>query len=278
MIKRNDIVSRTASVEQKVLRENSFSPSKSGTVFLWNDRNFYIGPALTSDAQVAYCIKLYIATNGTFELRSADGKWRTYQSALLPIGTTHEMRGNGATIASLRWAPHTLNAQRLMSVLVRNEIAKIPEGLAERILPRLRTYVDQPCRSDDAVQLLADVERSVSTIGNFKNFDSRIMHVLDQVRFDPDAFQTTAEAARSVKLSLGRFVHLFHTQTGLAFRRYLLGQRLQRALAMLPSAKSLTEVAHQAGFADASHFSRTTHMILGCPPTMLRSHRWFIQN
>ena len=74
-----------------------------------------------------------------------------------------------------------------------------------------------------------------------------------------------------------RLSHLFHTQTGLAFRRYLLGQRLQRALAMLPNAKSLTDVAHQAGFADASHFSRTAHTILGCPPTLLRSHRWFIQ-
>ena len=252
--------------------------SHSGTVYFWNDRNFYFGPALTSDLQFAYCVKLYLATKGTFEMRSARGQWRTYQAALLPIGTTHEMRGNGATVASLRWAPHTLTAQRLMSVLVRDEIAKVPGELAEKILPRLRTYVDGPCGADDAVEVLADVERSVSSLGNFQHFDARIMQVLEQVRFDPDAVPTTAAAARSVKLSLGRFVHLFQGQTGLTFRRYLLGQRLQRALVMLPSTKSLTEVAHQAGFADASHFSRTTHMILGCAPTTLRSHRWFIQN
>ena len=251
--------------------------STSGRVFLWNDRNLYLGPGLTSDRQVSYCVKLYIATHGTFDMRLAGGRWETYQSALLPIGATHEMRGNGSQVASLRWSPHTVTAQQLMTVLSRNEVGMAPPGLVENILPRLRFYLDHGCRVDDAVQLLDDAEYCAAKLGDFQNFDPRILAVLEQVRAGSDKIQTAAEAARSVNLSLGRFVHLFFAQTGLAFRRYLLGQRLQRSLSMLSSRKSLTEVAHQSGFADGAHFSRTAHMFLGCSPTVLRAHQWVIR-
>ena len=253
------------------------SASTSGTVFLWNDRNLYLGPGLTSDVQVSYCVKLYIATHGTFDMRLADGKWQTYQSALLPIGTTHEMRGNGSYIVSLRWAPHTITAQKLMTVLSRNEVHVAPPRLIENVMPRLRICLDYGCRVDDAVQLLVDAEYCATKLAGFQNFDPRMLAVLEQVRCGSDRIQTSAEAARSVNLSLGRFVHLFFAQTGLTFRRYLLGQRLQRSLSMLSSSKSLTEVAHQSGFADSAHYSRTVQMFLGCSPTTLRAHQWVIQ-
>jgi AraC family transcriptional regulator len=252
------------------------SASTSGTVYLWTDKNFYLGPALTSEIQVSYCVKLYIATHGTFDVRSTTGRWQTYESALLPIGTAHEMRGNGGHIVSLRWAPHTVTAQKLMTVLPRNQVSMVPSPLIENMLPRLRICLDHGCGVNDALQLLDDAEYCAGKLGGFQNFDPRILEVLEQVRYGTDGIQTAAEAARSVNLSLGRFIHLFFAQTGLTFRRYVLGQRLQRSLSLLSSSKSMTEVAHQSGFADGAHFSRTAQMFLGCSPTMLRAHNWVI--
>ena len=278
MIKLNNMTPRNTIVEAKSpLQKGLDSTSTAGTVFLWNDKNLYFGPGLTSDVQVSYCVKLYIAIHGTFDLRLAGGSWQSYQSALLPIGTTHEMRGNGSHLVSLRWSPHTVTAQQLMTVLSRNEVGQAPPGLLENILPRLRICFDHGCRVDDAIQLLDDAEFCAAKLGGFQNFDPRILAVLEEIRCGSDRIQTAAEAARSVNLSLGRFVHLFFAQTGLAFRRYLLGQRMQRSLSMLSSGKSLTEVAHQSGFADGAHFSRTAQMFLGCSPTRLRAHQWVIQ-
>lgn len=260
----------TSSVEPK-------ASSEKGKVFLWNDRNLYVGPGVTSDVQVSYCVKLYIATRGSFDIRSADGQWQTYQSALVPIGTTHEMRSNGSQVVSLRWAPHTVTAQKLMTALRRNKVSIPPVELVKIILPRLRVCLDNGCRSEDAIQLFDNAEYWAEKLDGFQDFDPRILDVLQHVRCEPEHFRTAAEAARSVNLSLGRFVHLFLAQTGIAFRRYLLGQRLQRSFPMLSGRASLTEVAHQSGFADAAHFSRTARMFLGCSPTMLRAHEWTIE-
>ena len=270
MIKLNHMTHRSDIDEPK-------APPQKGTVFLWKDKNLYLGPGLTSDVQVSYCVKLYIATHGTFDVRLPGGRWQTYQSAMLPIGATHEMRGNGSYIVSLRWSPHTVTAQQLMTVLSKKEVGMAPPNLVESILPRLRICFDHGCGVDEAAQILDDAEHCAAKLGDFQNFDPRILAVIEQVRSGSDRIQTAADAARSVNLSLGRFIHLFFAQTGLAFRRYLLGQRMQCSLSMLSSKKSLTEVAHESGFADSAHFSRTAHMFLGCSPTMLRAHHWVIQ-
>ena len=61
----------------------------------------------------------------------------------------------------------------------------------------------------------------------------------------------------------------------LPFRRYVLWQRLQRALGRLATGASLTDVAHESGFADAAHLTRTFVRMIGAPPSRLaRGVRW----
>jgi AraC family transcriptional regulator len=57
--------------------------------------------------------------------------------------------------------------------------------------------------------------------------------------------------------------HLFVEQTGLPFRTYLLWLRLTKAVESMAAGASLTEAAHEAGFADSAHFSRTFRRMFG---------------
>jgi AraC family transcriptional regulator len=58
--------------------------------------------------------------------------------------------------------------------------------------------------------------------------------------------------------------------TGLPFRTYLLWLRLTKAVGVFAGGRSLTEAAHEAGFADSAHFSRTFRRMFGTQAAALR--------
>ena len=66
-------------------------------------------------------------------------------------------------------------------------------------------------------------------------------------------------------LSESRFSHLFTKETGLPFRTYVLWRRLMQAVERRAAGATLTEAAHQAGFSDSAHFSRTFLRMFGIP-------------
>lgn len=89
----------------------------------------------------------------------------------------------------------------------------------------------------------------------------------------PLGWTLNAMAAEAV-LSPSRFAHAFRDQTGMAVRPYLRWLRLARALQAAARSQSLTDAAHEAGFADAAHFTRTMRRHFGVTPgNVLRSLR-----
>ena len=77
------------------------------------------------------------------------------------------------------------------------------------------------------------------------------------------------EVAATVHLSPSRFRHLFVTQTGTSLRAWLLWARMEHAVESAFLGRSWTEAAHEAGFADAAHLTRTCRRVFGVAPTML---------
>lgn len=75
--------------------------------------------------------------------------------------------------------------------------------------------------------------------------------------------------AAEAHLSRSRFAHLFRRQTGMALRPYLRWLRLNRAMLAAARGASLTEAAHQAGFADAAHLSRIVRRHFGIAPSSI---------
>ena len=82
---------------------------------------------------------------------------------------------------------------------------------------------------------------------------------------------TSLEAlARSVGLSPSRLMHVFTESIGIPLRPYLSWLRVQRAAMAIVNGSLLGEAAYTAGFADASHMTRTFKRMLGVPPSVLR--------
>lgn len=72
-----------------------------------------------------------------------------------------------------------------------------------------------------------------------------------------------AEVAADLALSESRFLHLFKSELGIAWRPYLLWRRLICALISIKAGKSQTEAAYLAGFSDSAHLSRTIKQTFG---------------
>jgi AraC-like DNA-binding protein len=99
--------------------------------------------------------------------------------------------------------------------------------------------------------------------------DPRVLAMIDLARRGLEDGVSLPQAADRVHLSHSRARHLFVEHTGLPFKTYVLWLRLQRAVSLYAAGHSLTEAAHQAGFADSAHLSRTFKRTFGLPAAAL---------
>ncbi|MBF6328091.1 helix-turn-helix domain-containing protein [Nocardia transvalensis] len=82
------------------------------------------------------------------------------------------------------------------------------------------------------------------------------------------------DLAREVNLSESRLGHLFTDEVGIPLRPYVRWLRMQRAIERLASGGSLTDAAHDAGFADSAHLSRACRGMFGRAPSDFAGIRW----
>lgn len=100
--------------------------------------------------------------------------------------------------------------------------------------------------------------------------DSRVLAMIAYARQNLEDRVSLPDAAECAGLSSDRARHLFVAQTGLPFKTYVLWLRIERATALYAGGSSLTQAAHEAGFADSAHFSRTFRRTFGLPAAALR--------
>lgn len=87
-------------------------------------------------------------------------------------------------------------------------------------------------------------------------------HIKEQVTLD--------QVAAEVFLSPSRFRHLFVEEMGMGLRPWLLWRRFMRTWGMIMEGASISRAAHEAGFADAAHFTRTSNRMIGVAPSGFR--------
>ncbi len=93
--------------------------------------------------------------------------------------------------------------------------------------------------------------------------DSRLERALAELDELISGKVAARQLAQAAHLSLSQLERLFGEHLGLPIRRLVLWRRLRLALAQVLAGSSLTVAAHNAGFADSAHFSRTMKKLFG---------------
>lgn len=117
---------------------------------------------------------------------------------------------------------------------------------------------------------LADVERSLPAMAQAllqcprrPLNDPRIGRALQALDSLLAGKVSAVSLAAQAHVSLSQLERLFARQVGLPVRRLVLWRRLRLAMALMLSGSKLTVAAHEAGFADAAHLSRSLKKIFG---------------
>lgn len=95
--------------------------------------------------------------------------------------------------------------------------------------------------------------------------DPRAARAMARLMDDPDV--PVEELADQAALSYDRMSHLFSENLGLSMRSYSLSLKIHAASRLNGTGRSLTDIAHEAGFTDSSHFSRVWHRAYGGTPS-----------
>lgn len=185
-------------------------------------------------------------------------------------GQPHCLDGSDNTIATLFVEPNSNHGSALRKRFLGLDVALLSDEESEACAAQLRReYLSGAPDLRLAQFARAAICRVAGNPFLAPRCDPRITSALDWMRQRLATAMRLQDVAESVRLSPGRFRHLFVAQTGTSFRAWPLWARAEHAIAAAHHGMSWTDAALHAGFADAAHFTRTCRRVFGIAPSML---------
>jgi AraC family transcriptional regulator len=224
----------------------------------------------TTEPHAHHAIQVAVSLGGWFRL-DTDGPAVRGDAVAVAADATHVFEAEGL-LALLFVEPESPTGRAIAWALFdgRNLAAVAPPMLAD-FAGRIAANFRGSRRDDEAlVKLGRGLAASLAGSTVAREPDPRVRKMIAWAARQLDGPVSLADVGAVGGLSPHRLRHLFVEQTGLAFRTYLLWLRLTRALESLAAGASLTQSAHEAGFADSAHFSRTFKRMFGVAPATLR--------
>ena len=218
---------------------------------------------------VHHAIQVTFRLKGWFEISVNDEK---LAGPVAAVGSDvrHSFRASGA-VAFLFIAPESPLGTALSKLLFKAQPwTNITSGPLAASLEPLRQFLDRGGSDEELRQLGKGIMTRLPTADSPATLDPRVLAMIAYAQQNLEDALTLPKAAGCVALSPSRARHLFVAHTGLPFKTYILGLRMERAVALYAAGSSLTEAAHAAGFADSAHFSRTFRRTFGLPAASLR--------
>lgn len=243
-----------------------------GRIVVWEGASLWLLAGGSEPAELRphahHAIQITFRLEGRFEIGVA-GARLSGPVAAIASDASHTFRASGAA-AFLFIAPESAAGRAIAAALFADRPwASVSGVAADTSLDELRQCFHAGCGEDDSRRLGRRIMDRLPAAAEPPRADPRVLAMIDFARRNLEDRVTLPPAARAVHLSHGRARHLFVEHTGLPFKTYVLWLRLQRAVTLYAAGNSLTEAAHQAGFADSAHLSRTFRRTFGLPAAAL---------
>ena len=255
-------------------------------LFLWPDRALVLGVSLDSHPHAHFAAQWSWGVSTPFRARlRASDAWQETRAAFFAPNQEHQLDSAGAQLAHMFVVLPT-SSKPLVSQLHANFVlAAAPSAFAivqqnlQALLAGSNSAEQQMWLADSALQhWLACVLPNAAipqAVGQLQGRDAqRMQHafqaIAKQLQANPDAKPEATQLAANLFLSESRFTHLFKLQAGMSLSRYVLWCRVQLALQAIAVGANITQAAHQAGFADLAHMSRSFRAMIGVNPSALQ--------
>jgi AraC-like DNA-binding protein len=199
-----------------------------------------------------------------FRPRSAVWRNRTRASHVLTVSSYFDANLTSATAKGLTEEMEIDDFSMLEMMQMLYEEVSMP-GSASR---ELVTDIGNILRIKLS-RLMSQRARSVSIGKPCRSVDIALIHGL--IRATSGRLPTTAELARKFNTSRRSLLRLFRAAAGTSPSRYIEDMKLESAKTLLVTSKlTMKQIAHQAGYSTASHFSARFRQLTGLTPTAFR--------
>lgn len=216
-----------------------------------------------------HAVQFVFGLGGRFRLWTMDSELSGPCVAVAP-DVPHRFDAEGA-YAILFVEPESRAGRAIIAATFRGGgITALPASGLEDMSDLLSALGRSPApERDDLVVMGREMIERIAGDGHHAVVDPRVEAVIAWAGQDQDDRVTLGAAATVAGLSASRLSHLFVEQTGLSFKTHRLWIRLTRAVRLMAEGLPLTAVAHEAGFSDSAHFSRTFRRMFGIAPASL---------
>jgi len=241
---------------------------QKSVMYFWKDQVLLIGEPIETCEHQHYAIQISIDLSRMCESQESK-QWQTYSALIIAPNYPHQIGGLGSFQATLLIEPDTKLGQLIVSqYLKESSIREINLSLLEKQLVEFKKYLTKKkscCVARKFSEYL--LQQLLGSPSLPKGLDSRIQQALKLIKESHSLDVTSGFIAHQLDLSESRFTHLFKDELNIPLRRYLLWLRLIKATRLLLSEHSFTSVAHEVGFSDGAHLSRTFKKMFGLTPT-----------
>jgi AraC-like DNA-binding protein len=240
-------------------------------VYLWGGHFMYLGHFEDIEEHSHHALQILFDRKGQFQLRT-DGSTVECRGAIIGADYPHQLLNSSDSQVHL-WIDKESAAAKLISQQhLKDGNLKILDG---PLLTRLQACTAPSGNCLGSCELAFAVhDRIVSELGGSSEcsgepIDPRIISTIKLLQVQYLSRKVSIAAiARDACLSESRLIHLFTEQVGIPLRRYVLWMRLLTAFRMAAQGEqTLTEAAHNAGFSDSAHLSRTSRRMFGVTPS-----------
>ena len=245
----------------------------SGNICFWQGGSLWLGRGQgRTEWHEHHAHQIAIAVEGSCFFRSKpDAPWLPFTGAIIPSHRQHQFEYEGL-IAHLFVEPETPEGRSLGRYFTGTGVCALPDVECDRVAPMLLA-AERTQHTGDT--LVADARAALGVLTACEvttaPVDTRVIKAIEYVGMRVRAPLSLADAAGAAALSPGRFRHLFVQEAGTPFRSYLLWLRLNVAIKAAMNGASWTSAAHEAGFADSAHLTRTFKRMFGINPADLSS-------
>ena len=241
-------------------------------VYLWPHRLLLLGPAFDTGLHRHHAAQFCFGIDGPLRLRTGAGApWLEHRAFYVPPDRPHEFAATATSTAIVYVAAESTEFATLRALLGPSEsIAPLPSE--SRVLTQLRRLSLVGGTAQEAQTMCLALLGLEESDGRRTAFDPRIARCLSTIRRHLDRPIRLAELAATLGVSESWLAHGFTDAVGVPIRRYILWQRLWRAVEAALKGATLTRAAHEAGFSDSAHLSRTFRQTFGVAPSFLFEH------
>lgn len=242
-----------------------------GRVLFWPGGSLWIGRGEgRTEWHDHHALQIALALEGSCLFRSeGEGDWTEFSGALVGSHQLHQFQADSApTVAHLFVEPETAEGRALRHWIGDTAITPLPEPERELMAQALRQVLHASTEATiaaarSALAVLAGVPAPAAPV------DPRVAKAIAHAQAELKSGVTLASAAEAASLSPSRLRHLFVQETGTGFRVYVLWLRLNAAIQSAHAGRSWTQAAHEAGFSDSAHLTRTFKRMFGLNPAAL---------